>query len=140
VYGRDDQVIEMTRDECWKRLRSEPIGRLATGSGLDLDLFPITYRCDGQSLYFRTSPGSKLAHLSVNPWCVLEVDGHTDEEAWSVVARGNARHLHSVAELDVAESLDLETWIPGEKRDFVRIDVVSVTGRSFARADQVSRR
>jgi len=119
-------------------LRGTDLGRLAVGVGRDLDIFPITYRCDNGSLFFLTSPGTKLAVLSINPWSVVEIDGHDDEEAWSVVAKGPARRLHTVAELDVADALQLTSWLPGEKRDIVRVDVEQVTGRRFVRADAVS--
>ncbi len=137
MYGRDDHVTEMSREECWRMLRNTDLGRLAVGVGRDLDIFPVTYRSDNSSLFFLTSPGTKLAALSINPWSVLEIDGHDDGEAWSVMAKGPARHLSTVAELDVADALQLTSWLPGEKRDIVRIDVDQVTGRRFVRAPRV---
>jgi nitroimidazol reductase NimA-like FMN-containing flavoprotein (pyridoxamine 5'-phosphate oxidase superfamily) len=136
MYARDDAVTELAREECWRRLRSAEIGRLATGIGRELEIFPITFRCDGRSLFFRTSPGSKLTMMSINPWVVVEIDGSDDDAAWSVVAKGSARYLRSRAELEIADSLDLVPWIPGVKPAVVRIDVEQVTGRTFARADR----
>lgn len=129
----DGLVTSLWDDDCWARLRRAPLGRLALSAGSDIDIFPVTFHVDGQSLYFRTSPGLKLGELSVNPRVVLEIDGFDDETAWSVVAKGVARHLTAPAELDVAGELRLNTWLPTPTPDTVRIDVESVSGVTFAR-------
>jgi nitroimidazol reductase NimA-like FMN-containing flavoprotein (pyridoxamine 5'-phosphate oxidase superfamily) len=138
VITRNDDVTELTSEECWNRLRRAEIGRLATGAGSGLDIFPVTFQADGRSLYFRTSKGLKLALLSTNSWAVFEIDGFSMTEAWSVVARGTAHHLRTKAELDVADSLAIVPWAPGAKPDLVRLDVEEVTGREFVRADTAS--
>ncbi|MCU1529948.1 MAG: hypothetical protein JWP75_3711, partial [Frondihabitans sp.] len=127
-------ITTLTNAECWQKLRQAPLGRLAVSVGADIDVFPVTFRVDGRSLYFRTSPGLKLAEVRINPSVTLEIDGYDDDTAWSVVAKGFGRHLTAPAELDVADELQLTTWIPTPTPDVVRIDVATVTGRSFARA------
>jgi hypothetical protein len=136
----DEELQELTVEQCWALVRREELGRLATTVGQDLDIFPITYRVDGRSIYFRTSPGRKLAAMSISPRVAIEIDGHDDTSAWSVVAKGTARHLLRIAELDVAEDLDVRSWLPADLRDFVRVDVETVSGRTFRFGPERSRR
>ena len=56
----DSPVTELTAEECWQLLASHEVGRLATTAGGVLDIFPITYVVDNESLVFRTGPGTKL--------------------------------------------------------------------------------
>lgn len=126
-----DTVTELTDEHCWSLLGHEQLGRLATAVGQDIDIFPLTYRLDGQSLYFRTSAGRKLAATSINGLVALEIDGYDEVSAWSVVAKGVARHLTGSAEIDVAEALDIRSWLPTAPHEYVRIDVTDVSGRTF---------
>ena len=124
-------LVELDSEQCWAHLRHEQLGRLASTVAQDIDIFPITYRVDGQSLYFRTSAGRKLASTSINSLVALEIDGYDETAAWSVVAKGAARHLTSAAEIDVATELEIRSWLPSQPHEFVRIDVSSVSGRTF---------
>ncbi|AMM22694.1 hypothetical protein AX769_21460 (plasmid) [Frondihabitans sp. PAMC 28766] len=130
----EGSVSMLTDGDCWQMLRDAPVGRLALSAGSDIDIFPVTFRVDGQSLYFRTSPGLKLAEVGIRSRATLEVDGYDDTTAWSVVAKGSGRHLISLAELDIAAELRLTTWLPTPTPDIVRIDVESLSGRRFSRA------
>lgn len=129
----DGVITTMSETECWERLRHAPLGRLGLVVASEIDIFPVTFRVDGQSLYFRTSPGLKLAEIGINPRVTLEIDGFDDLTAWSVVAKGSGRHLRTFAELEVASELRLTTWLPTPTPDVVRIDVASLAGRSFPR-------
>lgn len=124
---------QLSRDECWALLDSEPFGRLAVQGGGIVDIFPVNFVAEGRKLWFRTAPGSKLASLTVNDQVAFEVD-HQDEqklEVSSVVVQGRARRIEDAAERERAESLDLRPWIRSYKPIFVVIEPDQVSGRSY---------
>ena len=132
-------VTRLDEAQSWERLRGHELGRLVTHVGNVLDIFPVNYVVDGESLVFRTAEGSKLVELTVNDEVLFEVDDYTDADAWSVVVRGTARRIESLAEREQAEQLGLAPWIPTLKYNFVRITATSLSGRAFLRSGEPER-
>ncbi len=127
----DDAIVELTSDQCWQRLYTESLGRLAIATSEGADIFPINYAGSEGNLYFRTAPGSKLLGLTVNPSVAFEIDGYDESTAFSVVVKGTAEHLDHGADIDMADQLPLRPWIPTLKYRWVRIRPVTITGRTF---------
>lgn len=126
-----DPVTVLADDESWARLRSHSVGRVVTRVGDILDIFPINYVVDGQSLVLRTAEGTKLAEMVISGDVLFEVDHVDDRTAWSVVVRGSARRLETEADIAAAERLILQPLVPTLKRNFVRITATSISGREF---------
>jgi nitroimidazol reductase NimA-like FMN-containing flavoprotein (pyridoxamine 5'-phosphate oxidase superfamily) len=124
-------VTVLTETECWERVSTQRVGRLATHVGNVVDIAPINFVVDGSTILFRTAPGSKLSELTVNHSVVFEVDAFTEETGWSVVLRGTARVLEDEAEIAAAEALPLRPFVPTLKLVFVKIEGLVGTGRSF---------
>lgn len=127
----NEAVSRLSEGECWGRLRTQQLGRLVTHVGDVLDVYPVNYVVDHDTIVFRTAEGSKLFELTVNDEVLFEVDDHTDEDAWSVVVRGHARRLATSAEVQAADDLPLRPWIPTLKYNYVRVAPTSLTGRAF---------
>ena len=89
----DDVDVELSRDECWQLLREHEFGRLAFTVVDEQHLTPINYAVDGETLLFRTAPGSKLLAVALGAEVAFEIDDFAGETAVSVVVRGRARHL-----------------------------------------------
>jgi nitroimidazol reductase NimA-like FMN-containing flavoprotein (pyridoxamine 5'-phosphate oxidase superfamily) len=134
-----DQVVRLTDEQCWEHLRRHELGRLVTHVGDVIDIFPVNYIVDEQSLLFRTAEGSKLFEIMIRSDVLFEVVDHTDTEAWSVVVRGRAAPLETSAEVERADTLGLKPWIPTLKYVYVRITPESLTGRAFNRAPEPDR-
>lgn len=132
-------VSTMSDADCWDHLAHHELGRLVTNVAGVLDVFPVNYVVDGESVVFRTAEGSKLLELTVNDEVLFEVDDYTDESAWSVVLRGRARRLESLDEIEAAEALPLKPWIPTRKYNFVRITADDLSGRGFRRGPEPER-
>lgn len=132
-------VTVLSSEQCWERLRGQQLGRLVTHVGGVLDIFPVNFVVDDESLVFRTAQGSKLFELTVNDEVLFEVDDHTDADAWSVVVRGRARTLETSAEVERADALALAPWIPTLKYTYVRIEPTSLSGRAFVRGPEPDR-
>ncbi len=131
-----DPIEYLSGENCWDLLRANTFGRIATSAGGVIDIFPVNYYADGSSILFRTAPGDKLAELTARENVAFEVDGYTDQVAWSVVAKGTARALDRQVEIDEAETLPLNPWIPTLKSVYVRITPHSLTGRRFERGPE----
>jgi nitroimidazol reductase NimA-like FMN-containing flavoprotein (pyridoxamine 5'-phosphate oxidase superfamily) len=84
--------------------------------------------------FFRSTPGSKLIDLTLEPKVAFEFDGERARHVWSVVVHGTARRLASDQEIEDSGIQALKAWHPTEKYNYVRISPESVSGRSFAKA------
>jgi nitroimidazol reductase NimA-like FMN-containing flavoprotein (pyridoxamine 5'-phosphate oxidase superfamily) len=132
-------ITELTNDECWQLMRTHEMGRIAASAAGTVDIFPINYAVDGETIMFRTAPGTKLLELAINDRVAFEIDDHDEHEAWSVVVKGRAERVERQSEMDAAESLGLQPWIPTLKYRWVRIWPVEVTGRRFTLGPEPSR-
>ena len=132
-------VIALSDAECWARLAGHQLGRLVTNVGDVIDIFPVNYVVDDQTLLFRTAEGSKLVELTLNDRVLFEVDEYTEQEAWSVIVRGSASRLETSAEVERADTLGLQPWIPTLKYNYVRITPTSLSGRAFHRGPEPDR-
>lgn len=134
-----DAVTYLSDEECWDRLGQQQLGRVVSHVGDVIDIFPVNYVLDGQSVVFRTAEGSKLTELTINDQVLFEADHYTEEKAWSVVVRGHARRLDTTADVEAADELPLRPWIPTLKYNYVRIGAVSLSGREFRRGEEPDR-
>lgn len=128
-----DPVTKLTQDQCWELLREKEFGRLAYHLAGEVHLVPINYATDGERLFFRTAPGSKLLGIVMNEDVAFEVDRITDTEATSVILRGRA-HLLEGEEERLVVDLPLRPWVPTLKFNVVAItpNEGEMTGRSFS--------
>lgn len=125
---------ELSEDECWELLHRSGLGRLATAATARADIFPVNYLVHDGTILVRTAPGTKLDQLSAAPEVAFETDGHNPERYWSVVVRGNARHLRDPDEIQRSGADELVPWAPTDKNEVIRIRPTSVVGRSIERA------
>ena len=132
-------VAALSEAECWERLGQQELGRIVTRVGDVVDIFPVNYVVDAETIVIRTAEGSKLFELTVDDRVLFEVDDHTDAEAWSVVVRGRARRLDTSAEVAHADTLPLAPWVPTLKYNYVSIAPEVVSGRAFHRDPEPDR-
>ena len=128
----------LTERQCWERLRTTSIGRLAVQTGGQPDIFPINYVVDDATLVFRTRAGTKLSSSVLLQRVAFEIDGYDPAhgQAWSVVVKGRARSVERLSERYEAEDLPLFPWVTFSKPEFVRIVPREVTGRKFQLSDE----
>ncbi len=138
-HGSNETLVVLDPEECWSRLGTESLGRLALCAAGEIDIYPVNFVVDNHQLYFRTAPGSKLLELSVQPSVAFEVDHFDDDTAFSVVVKGTAERLERQADIDAADRLPLQPWAPTLKYRWVRIEPTEITGRSFVRGPEPER-
>ncbi|MDQ0260344.1 pyridoxamine 5'-phosphate oxidase family protein [Sinomonas atrocyanea] len=130
-HDNDEPIRVLTDAESWELLDNARHGRLATAAAGELDIVPINFRSSGGKLYLKTTPGTKLAELTIHPQVAFEADGIMQDEAWSVVIKGTARVLEHSGEIAEAEAANIETWLPTSKSVYVEIAPTSIEGRHF---------
>jgi uncharacterized protein len=127
----DEAILVLDENQCWQLLEGTRHGRLGLRVNDELDLVPVNFRTADRKIFFRTAPGNKLAELTINPKVIFEADGILSDEAWSVLARGSARVLEHDEEIEFAESLAIDPWVPTYKDFYVEVMVNRVSGRHF---------
>ena len=132
-----DTVTVLTLDECWELLRAQALGRLAFHLANKVNITPINYVVDRNTLLFRTAEGSKLLGVETNEDVAFEIDGENGHIAWSVIVRGAARLLDDAA-AHRADDLPLRPWVSSDKCRVVEITPTAISGRRF-QLDQVAR-
>jgi len=125
------EVLQLS--ECWTLLASVEVGRLALYAAGEVDIFPVNFVVDGDSVVFRTAEGTKLLKTVMAGRVAFEVDGYEPEHgrAWSVVCRGDAEIVDHWDEVYAAEALPLFPWNHSPKGRFVRVRPTTMTGRRF---------
>lgn len=130
-------IEELTVEDCWKLLEKDGVGRLATAAidrttgNVTPDIFPINFHVFERRILFRTAPGSKLIDLTAQPAVAFQTDGRHGRKHWSVVARGIARRMMFDSDIQASGILDLESTLPTQKWNYVRIEVDTITGIRF---------
>jgi nitroimidazol reductase NimA-like FMN-containing flavoprotein (pyridoxamine 5'-phosphate oxidase superfamily) len=133
VVATGDRVYEeLTRGECLELLRSHHFGRLAVVIDAHPVLFPVNYALDGDSVVFRTAPGTKLSGAALGhvAFEVDEVDDAT-QTGWSVIVQGVGNDITTTLDerSEQLRALEVQPWVPGEHAHWVGILAQSVTGR-----------
>ena len=132
VDGRNWLEI-LSKEECWRLVGLSAVGRLAViAADGSPEIYPLNIAADGESVVFRTDPGSKLAALQAMPTIALEVDAFDFEarEGWSVLLVGRAEEVAGKA-LTQARQLPLAPWSVGEKARWFRLTPTRVSGRAI---------
>jgi nitroimidazol reductase NimA-like FMN-containing flavoprotein (pyridoxamine 5'-phosphate oxidase superfamily) len=136
--SHDATLGELSRDECFRLLESQAVGRLVVIEDHRPLVFPVNYVLDGDAVVIRTASGTKL-YGATRGFVSFEVDDlHTDNRTgWSVVLTGVAQEVTDLDRPDLVERLGavpLEPWAPGDRPALVRLAAETVTGRRITRA------
>jgi uncharacterized protein len=133
----------LDRDQCLRLLAEDEIGRLAVIAGNTPAIFPVNYALDGETIVFRTDPGTKLAQ-GPRGRASFEVDkfDHAGRAGWSVVATGRLEEVthYDAATFAQVRRLAIDPWPGGDKVHWMRLVPDRITGRRIERDSPDSRR
>jgi len=125
-------IERIDHDECLALLAADVVGRLAVVSGGTAAIFPVNYVLDGETIVFRTDPGTKL-DASGRAQASFEIDSIDREHrtGWSVVASGRLEEVtrYSSRTLARLRELPVDPWAGGDKAHYVRLIPSRITGR-----------
>jgi nitroimidazol reductase NimA-like FMN-containing flavoprotein (pyridoxamine 5'-phosphate oxidase superfamily) len=124
---------QLSIDQCWVLLDTEVVGRLALVVDGHPEIFPVNFVLERRSIVFRTAGGTKLWGAMTSKPVAFEIDGYDphEQEAWSIVARGEAEVIDNQDEKNAVDARLLEPWQGGEKNFYVRLAPKALTGRRF---------
>lgn len=130
IDGRN-WLERLSNTACWELLASTPVGRIGVLNDSAPEIYPVNHVVDGDTIVFRTDPGSKLRGLLRSPAVCYQVDGVDPEEhtGWSVLVKGRAVELTHPDELRRLAELPLRYWSVGDKPHWIRVVPEEVTGR-----------
>jgi nitroimidazol reductase NimA-like FMN-containing flavoprotein (pyridoxamine 5'-phosphate oxidase superfamily) len=134
-----DRVYEeLSVGECLQLLATHSFGRIAVVVDDRPVVFPINYALDGDSVVFRTAPGTKLSGAALGH-VAFEIDGvdETTQTGWSVIVQGVGTEITSTIDerSERLRALKVQTWVPGEHGHWVGILAQSVTGRRLRQGE-----
>jgi uncharacterized protein len=127
---------EIAVNECLELLGAHDFGRIAVVIDGQPIALPVNYSLDGDTVVFRTDPGTKLKGAAMGR-VAFEIDG-TDEAAhvgWSVIVQGVGNDITDALDFRSAQLrlLAARPWVPGQQARWIEILPQSVTGRRLRR-------
>jgi hypothetical protein len=133
-FPSESQTEFLSKEDCWKYLQASYIGRLAVINGAAPEIFPVNFMVVGETVVFRTAPGTKLRALLTGAAVAFEADGLNaySTEVWSVVVKGQPGTFEGDPGSLRDAGPDREPWQPGLKEHLVQINPAEVSGRRFA--------
>ncbi|MFI6586132.1 helix-turn-helix domain-containing protein [Embleya sp. NPDC050493] len=122
-------LITMSEKECYARLATHEIGRLAGSLDGTPWVLPVNYLLDGKEIVFATRPDSPLAHVrGTTAFEVDDVDRYA-RLGWSVLVIGVVEAVTDPVEIArLAEAGD-RAWPARRDELWLRIRPGRVTGR-----------
>jgi nitroimidazol reductase NimA-like FMN-containing flavoprotein (pyridoxamine 5'-phosphate oxidase superfamily) len=123
---------ELSEAECNELLAGHHFGRLGVVADGAVSIFPVNYVFSDGRVAIKTDPGTKLSAAALGR-VGFEIDevNEASRSGWSVMISGTG--------YDVTDSIDtaseqvrqfpVDTWVPGERANWLRIEPTSITGR-----------
>jgi len=128
---------ELSAEECLKLISPDGVGRIGFTTPSGPVVLPVNYTMHQEAILFRTAFGgpmdedlnSGIEDLEFK--VAFEVD-HIDtatREGWSILVQGPAHRVSAEDELAAVRDSAPESWAGGERRLYIRIAPVQLTGR-----------
>lgn len=127
----------LSPEECRSRLSQARIGRVVFVDGRGPVALPVNYGVFDEDIIFRTAASSSLlasSYVNRVGFEVDEIDEHR-REGWSVLVTGTVRLVTDEAELRAVQQLGVVPWAEGERSQYLRLEVRTITGRQLVVAE-----
>ncbi|MCU7826259.1 helix-turn-helix domain-containing protein [Kitasatospora sp. DSM 101779] len=125
------RLLRLTEQECWARLGTHGVGRIALPGERFPLVLPVNYTVDGTTVAYRTSDFGAPAAAAGDD-VAFEVDRIDDRRSsgWSVLLGGRAERVRDPEEERRLVGLAAaEPWAGGHRTLWIRIVPETVTGR-----------
>ncbi|RCG28597.1 pyridoxamine 5'-phosphate oxidase family protein [Sphaerisporangium album] len=128
---------ELGAEECMTLISPGGVGRVGFCTATGPLVLPVNYTTHEGGVLFRTAFGGPMDEQldtgvrGVEFKVAFEVDriDTTTREGWSVLVQGAAHRIAAEDELTAAKAVAVEPWAGGERRLYIRISPVQITGR-----------
>jgi nitroimidazol reductase NimA-like FMN-containing flavoprotein (pyridoxamine 5'-phosphate oxidase superfamily) len=132
------RLKDLLHHECLSLLAMVRVGRVGIAAGEAPLILPVNFIVLGESVVFRTVPGTKLGAAMARAAVSFEADDYAPDGTWgwSVLLHGIASEMAAGPERDSIRVALLRAWAfhEGAADRIVRIDPTSITGRGFGHA------
>jgi uncharacterized protein len=128
----DDPVLEeLSGAECLRLLATATIGRISYTRQALPAVEPVNFALHHGAIVIRTDSGGKLAAATRRAVVAFQADDLDPVRwsGWSVTVVGRCEEVTDAADLAGLDKLGLESWVPGSRNHFIRIEPGIVTGR-----------
>ena len=121
---------QLAERECFERLATQVVGRVAIVVDGRASVFPVNYVLDRGNVVFRTDEGTKLDAARAGATVTFEVDQsdpmyHT---GWSVMATGPLEVVTDPDDLGRVSGLPVRGW-GRTGNHWLRMPIASISGR-----------
>jgi nitroimidazol reductase NimA-like FMN-containing flavoprotein (pyridoxamine 5'-phosphate oxidase superfamily) len=129
--NEDSKAAVLTREECLELLSQVSVGRIGASIDALPVILPVHFALFGESVLFRTIPGTKLDAATIGAVVAFQADAHEplDGSYWSVLLQGTASAVGNEWDSAQARSVWIKSWVGVQ--GLVRIEATNVTGRKF---------
>ncbi|MGK4584739.1 helix-turn-helix domain-containing protein [Kitasatospora sp. HPMI-4] len=124
-------LIHLTEPECWEKLGTHGIGRVALPVQPGPEVFPVNYTVDAGTVVYRTDPRGAAAAGEASALS-FEADRIDDRlsRGWSVLITGTAERIVDPQVVErLAQLPGAESWAGGSRPLWIRIRPEQITGR-----------
>lgn len=123
-------LIHLSTAECWDKLGTHGVGRIAVPAQQGPAVLPVNYLVDDGTVVYRTAPGDRAqpAPGEAVSFQVDQIDDHLSH-GWSVLLTGTAEHIEDGVETAGLVERAPEPWAGGDRPVWIRVRPKSVTGR-----------
>jgi transcriptional regulator with XRE-family HTH domain len=128
--GPRPMLAHLTVAQCWERLGSHGVGRIAMPVQPGPAVFPVNYTVDAGTVVYRTASGGAAAP-EAGEGVSFQVDRMDDRlsRGWSVLITGTAEKVEDPATVQRLDTDAAEPWTQIERPVWIRIRPKTVTGR-----------
>jgi uncharacterized protein len=133
-------ATRLTREECFELLARTSVGRIGVSIDALPVILPVHFTLMGDSVLFRTVPGTRLDSATIGTVVAFEAEGWepADSSYWSVLLQGIASEVSATAADPAssdarARSASIKAWRDSSGgRRLVRLDGATAHGRRFS--------
>ena len=113
-----------------------PVGRIGVSVRALPVILPVNFVLVGESIVFRTIPGTKLDAATANAVVAFQVDSYAPDgtSGWSVLVQGVSSEITDPEDLLALADIPLRAWAFDDRiaTRFVRIESSFISGRRFS--------
>ncbi|MCC9307390.1 pyridoxamine 5'-phosphate oxidase family protein [Kitasatospora sp. RB6PN24] len=124
-------LFRLTEEECWDRLGTHGVGRIALPTHPGPSVFPVNYAVDRRAIVYRTDPRAAAA-VQGGAEVSFQADRIDEQrsQGWSVLLMGTAERVTDPDEVSRLQAeVRVKPWAGGERPLWIRVRPGTVTGR-----------
>lgn len=124
-------LTHLSEEECWDRLGTHGVGRIALPVHPGPAVLPVNYAVESGTILYRTAPDGSAA-AATGAAVSFQVDRLDDRlgQGWSVLVTGTAERIEDAATIrELTDRHLTRPWAGGKRPLWIRIQPQTLSGR-----------